>query len=172
MTKIIESEVSVQQQCTVKWHTGKKYKAKVLLIGKLQVKLQDFTLRVSSVSAYNQRPGCNVLYLPLIVLGTFEEVNDEEERLCHSEENDHAEKNTEQEPVRVASKEKHNKQGAEREQDVVGEGKSDAYGKDADQEAVSTCSECYIKYLPILQLIYVAQYDATPIPTWLVYISG
>lgn len=39
MTKIIESEVSVQQQCTVKWHTGKKYKAKVLLIGKLQVKL-------------------------------------------------------------------------------------------------------------------------------------
>ena len=71
-----------------------------------------------------------------------EEVNDEEERLCHSEENDHAEKDTEQETVRVASKEKHSKQGAEREQDVVGEGKSDAYGKDSNQEAVSTCSEC------------------------------
>ena len=44
--------------------------------------------------------------------------------------------------LRVASQEKHSKQGAEREQDVVGEGKGDAYGKDADQEAVSTCTEC------------------------------
>ena len=32
------------------------------------------------------------------------EVNDEEERLYHSEENDHAKKDTEQETVHVASK--------------------------------------------------------------------
>lgn len=29
-------ELSVQQKCTVRWQDGKKYKAEVLLIGKLQ----------------------------------------------------------------------------------------------------------------------------------------
>lgn len=38
VTKILETEVSVHQECTVKWHTGKKYKGRVLLIGRLHTK--------------------------------------------------------------------------------------------------------------------------------------
>ena len=37
-SKILEpAVVEVDQECTVKWHTGKKYMAKVLFIGELHV---------------------------------------------------------------------------------------------------------------------------------------
>ena len=31
--KVLERNVDVDQECTVRWHTGKKYKALVLFIG-------------------------------------------------------------------------------------------------------------------------------------------
>ena len=33
LIKVLESTVELDQQCTVKWHTGKKYAGRVLFIG-------------------------------------------------------------------------------------------------------------------------------------------
>ena len=32
LTKVLEPTVELDQQCTVKWHTGKKYAGRVLLV--------------------------------------------------------------------------------------------------------------------------------------------